>query len=218
MDRTAACLAPADRRPAPNRVVRQAVLPPPGKMPPDPSAEGRQPNDLLLAVARDRDRAAFAELFRHFAPRLKAYLTRLGAEGALADELVQEAMLTVWRRADGFDPAQASAATWIFTIARNRRIDGLRRESRPEVDPEDPALVPAPPEAADTLIEAAQETGRLQSAISDLPAEQAELLRLAYYEDQPHSAIAERTGLPLGTVKSRLRLALGRLRKALVEE
>jgi RNA polymerase sigma-70 factor (ECF subfamily) len=180
--------------------------------------EGRPPNDLLLAVARERDRAAFAELFRHFAPRLKAYLTRLGAEGALADELVQEVMLTVWRRADGFDPSQASAATWIFTIARNRRIDGLRRESRPEFDPHDPALVPDVPEAADRLIETTQDTARLQAAISVLPGEQAELLRLAYYEDQPHSAIAERTGLPLGTVKSRLRLALGRLRKALVEE
>ncbi|WP_207480745.1 sigma-70 family RNA polymerase sigma factor [Arenibaculum pallidiluteum] len=182
------------------------------------SDEGRAPNDLLLAVARGGDRAAFSALFRHFAPRLKAYLTRLGAEGALADELVQEVMLTVWRRAGDFDPAQASAATWIFTIARNRRIDGLRREARPEIDPSDPALVPGAPEAADRAIETSQDTARLHAAIAGLPGEQSELLRLAYYEDQPHSAIAERTGLPLGTVKSRLRLALGRLRRTLVDE
>ena len=190
----------------------------PGTMPDTRSDDGHAPNDLLLAVARTRDRAAFAALFGHFAPRLKSYLVRLGAEGALADELVQDVMLTVWRRAESFDPARASAATWIFTIARNRRIDGLRREGRPEIDPADPALVPDAPEQADRALEGAQDTARLHAAIADLPAEQAELLRLAYYEDQPHSAIAQRTGLPLGTVKSRLRLALGRLRRTLVDE
>lgn len=180
-----------------------------------PAAAAMSPDDLLLAVGRARDRAAFAALFEHFAPRLKAYLRRLGADAPAAEELVQEVMLQVWRRAETFDPAQASAGTWVFTIARNRRIDALRREQRPEIDPDDPALVPDPVEPADRALETAQDSGRLRAAIRELPPEQAELLRMAYFEDKPHSVIAAERGLPLGTVKSRLRLALDRLRKAL---
>lgn len=187
--------------------------------PPPPAAAAMSPamspDDLLLAVGRARDRAAFAALFDHFAPRLKAYLRRLGSDAHASEELVQEVMLLVWRRAETFDPAQASASTWVFTIARNRRIDALRREQRPEIDPDDPALVPAPVEPADRALEVAQANVRLQAALKELPPEQAELLRLAYFEDKPHSAIAAERGLPLGTVKSRLRLALDRLRKAL---
>lgn len=175
-------------------------------------------NDLIGAVGRDQDRAAFVCLFKHFAPRLKAYLARLGTDGATADELTQEVMLMVWRRAATFDPAQANASTWVFTIARNKRIDRLRRERRPEIDPDDPALVPDPVDAADTMVEFAQESDRLRSAIRELPAEQADLLHMAYFDDKPHSLIAAEQGLPLGTVKSRLRLALGRLRKVLKEE
>lgn len=175
-------------------------------------------DDLLVAVGRDRDRAAFAALFGHFAPRLKAYLRRLGADPVGCEELVQEAMLIVWRRADSFDPRQASASTWIFTIARNKRVDSLRREHRPEIDPDDPALVPDPAESADRLVEAAQSTARLRDALRSLPPEQAELLHLAYFEDKPHSVISAERGIPLGTVKSRLRLAMDRLRKALRDE
>ena len=182
-----------------------------------PAAAAASPDDLLLAVGRARDRAAFAALFGHFAPRLKAYLRRLGSDAAAAEELAQEVMLLVWRRAETFDPAQASASTWVFTIARNRRIDALRREQRPEIDPDDPALVPDPVEPADRALETAQATGRLRAALKELPPEQAELLRMAYFEDKPHSAIAAERGLPLGTVKSRLRLALERLRKVLRE-
>ena len=172
-------------------------------------------NGDILSIARDRDRAAFARLFAHFAPRLKAYLARLGADAATADELVQEVMLLVWRRADTFDPTQANANTWVFAIARNKRIDGIRRERRPEIDPEDPALVPARPEAADDLVASRQDGIRLRAALEGLPPEQAALLREAYYEDKPHSQIAEESGLPLGTVKSRIRLALVRLRNSL---
>lgn len=175
-------------------------------------------DDLLVAVGRDRDRTAFAALFGHFAPRVKAYLRRLGADPATAEELVQEVMLLVWRRAETFDPAHAAASTWIFTIARNKRVDALRREQRPEYDPEDPALVPDPEEGADVRIENAQFSHRLQTVLKELPPEQAELLRLAYFEDKPHSQIAAERGLPLGTVKSRLRLAMERLRKALKDD
>ena len=175
--------------------------------------DGRSLDDLLVAVARDRDRAAFGLLFGQIAPRLKAYLVRSGAAASQADELVQEVMLMVWRRADSFDPARSAASTWIFTIARNKRIDAIRRDRRPEFDPGDPALVPDQAPAADRSIEAAQDSARLRDAILKLPSEQAELLRLVYFEDQPHTMIAQRSGLPLGTVKSRLRLAMARLRR-----
>jgi RNA polymerase sigma factor (sigma-70 family) len=170
---------------------------------------------LVQAVARDRDRAAFAALFSHFAPRLKTYVMRLGASAATADELVQETMLTLWRRADSFDPRQANASTWIFTIARNKRIDTLRRENRPELDPSDPAFTVEPIPAADDTIAAGESEHLLRQAIGQLPHEQAELLRICYYGDKSHRQIALELGLPLGTVKSRLRLALGRLRLVL---
>jgi RNA polymerase sigma-70 factor (ECF subfamily) len=187
-------------------------------MPDAPSlaaTDGRSLDDLLVAVARDRDRAAFGVLFGQIAPRLKAYLVRSGAAASQADELVQEVMLMVWRRADSFDPVRSAASTWIFTIARNKRIDAIRRDRRPEFDPGDPALVPDQTPAADRSIEAAQDSARLRDAILKLPSEQAELLRLVYFEDQPHTMIAQRSGLPLGTVKSRLRLAMARLRREL---
>ena len=171
--------------------------------------------ELLTAVGRDRDRTAFAALFGHFAPRLKAYLRRQGCDAGGAEELVQEVMLLVWRRAETYDPAQASAGTWVFTIARNKRIDALRREQRPEIDPDDPTLVPGPAESADDGLAARETAGRLRDALKSLPPEQADLLRLAYFEDKPHSLISAEQGIPLGTVKSRLRLAMDRLRKAL---
>lgn len=191
-----------------------------GNMPdvPSPAAtDGRSPDDLLVAIARDRDRTAFGLLFGRMAPRIKAYLLRSGVVSPQADELVQEVMLMVWHRADSFDPARAMASTWIFTIARNKRIDAARRDRRPEYDPEDPALVPGQLPAADRSIEAAEASARLRDAIGKLPAEQSDLLRLAYFEDQPHTVIARYKGLPLGTVKSRLRLALERLRRELAD-
>ncbi len=175
-------------------------------------------SQLVVAVGASRDREAFAELFGYFAPRIKAYLLRRGAAPAEAEELAQEAMIMVWRRAQTFDPAKSAASTWIFTIARNKRIDALRREKRPDYDPEDPSLAPAVPPAADRAVEVTQQAGRLAEAIAGLPEEQAALVRMAYFEDKAHGQIAAETALPLGTVKSRLRLAMGRLRKALAEE
>lgn len=178
------------------------------------SAGGREALDqALVAIGAERDRGAFALVFRHFAPRLRAFMIRGGCDRGDAEEIVQDVMVTVWRRAETFDPRQASASTWIFTIARNRRIDRLRRERRPELDPNDPALVPDAPRAADQSLALVQDTRRLETAIATLPQEQRDILERAYYDEKPHSVIAEETGLPLGTVKSRLRLALGRLRK-----
>jgi RNA polymerase sigma-70 factor (ECF subfamily) len=168
--------------------------------------------DLLEAVA-DGDRAAFAALFRRFAPRLRSYMMRLGADPGTADELTPQTMLIAWRRAATFDRRQSSVGTWLFTIARNKRIDALRRARRPDFDPNDPALVPDQPEAADATIDAAEREARVREAMRRLPEEQIELLRLAFYESLSHRDIAERTGLPLGTVKSRLRLAFGHMRR-----
>lgn len=170
----------------------------------------------MARVAQQRDRTAFGRLFDHFAPRLKAFLLRQGATAAAAEELAQEAMLTVWRRAEVYDPAQATLSTWIFTIARNKRIDLLRRERRPELDPNDPLLVPESP-SVERSLGALEEAALVRRALQQLPPEQAALVRMAYYEEKVHTVIAAETGLPLGTVKSRLRLALQRLAKLLKE-
>lgn len=169
----------------------------------------------MVAVAERRDRAAFVRLFEQFGPRVRAYLMRQGADRASADDLVQDVMLTVWRRAAQFDRTKATVSTWVFTIARNRRIDGLRRTKRPEIDPQDPVLVRDPDDPADQVVDAAQRGRLLHAAVAQLPDEQARLLRLAYFEDKSHSAIADELDLPLGTVKSRLRLAIAKLRAAL---
>jgi RNA polymerase sigma-70 factor (ECF subfamily) len=167
---------------------------------------------LLLRVARDQDRAAFGTLFGHFGPRVKSYLIKLGVDSATAEDLMQDVMLAVWRRATTYDPQQAGVATWIFTIARNKRIDALRRGPRPDFDPMDPALVPEPPAPPDHEASAAQWEIAIAEAVAAMPREQAEIIRLAYFEDISHSDISEKLGLPLGTVKSRLRLAMARLR------
>lgn len=173
---------------------------------------------LLVAVGRDKDRRAFKALFGYFAPRVKAYLMRTGSDPTQAEEVAQEVMVTVWRRSETFDPAQASAATWVFTVARNRRIDLIRKERRPQVDPDDPtlpaSLVPTAAVESDVVVDRQKTAVRLRDAIADLPDDQRRLVEMAYYDDKPHSQIAEECGLPLGTVKSRIRLALGRLRRS----
>jgi len=172
---------------------------------------------LVEAIAVQGDRGAFADLFRYFAPKIKGYLVKLGA-GAQAEELTQEVMLTVRRKAATFDRNRASVSTWLFTIARNRRIDAVRKERRPELDPDDPMLVPEPPQSPDDRLQAIDREARVAQAIEGLPPEQAELLRQAFYLAKSHSEIAAEMNLPLGTVKSRLRLAFGRLRKVLQGE
>jgi len=170
--------------------------------------------DMIGAIAAHADRAAFARLFEHFAPRVKSYMLRLGAEPQLAEELAQETLLAVWRKAAAFDRAKAAPSTWIFTIARNLRIDAARRSRRG--DPvEDPSDTPDAEPTPDAVLAAAQSEGRIQQALGALPPEQAEVVRLSFFSDKPHSEIAEALKLPLGTVKSRLRLAMARLRDLL---
>jgi RNA polymerase sigma-70 factor (ECF subfamily) len=141
-----------------------------------------------------------------------------GSDAGQAEEVAQEVMITVWRRAALFDRRLASASTWIFTIARNKRIDSIRRQRRPQIDFEDPAFVPDPVAPADRIFEEGEDAERVRAAIETLPEEQRALLRLAFFEDKPHSEIASLCSLPLGTVKSRIRLAMTRLRKQLKDE
>lgn len=166
---------------------------------------------LMIAVRDRQDRVAFAALFRHFAPRVKGFLMKSGTEAALAEECAQDVMATLWQKAHLFDPSRASLATWVFTIARNRRIDVARRDRRPEPEALDWGGDSHEPDQAE-VYEASEETRRLTQALSALPEPQRALIARAFYGDLSHSEIAAETGLPLGTIKSRIRLALDRLR------
>jgi RNA polymerase sigma-70 factor (ECF subfamily) len=167
---------------------------------------------LLQRVASAQDRAAFQSLFLHFAPRIKAFLTRGGLARQTAEDLAQETMLTVWRKAHLFDRTKASPATWIFTIARNLRIDQIRRERRPLFDPADPSIAPEMPAQADDELSVRESTENLRHVLETLPPEQAQIISLSFFSDKPHSQIATELDIPLGTVKSRIRLAIARLK------
>lgn len=166
-----------------------------------------------MAVRDSQDKIAFAQIFRHFAPRVKGFLMKSGTDAALAEECRQDVMATLWQKAHLFDPARASVATWVFTIARNRRIDVARRARRPEPETLDWDPESAPDQA--DVYEIAQETKRLGAALAGLPDKQKALIQRAFYGDLSHREIAAETGLPLGTIKSRIRLALDRLRQTM---
>lgn len=166
----------------------------------------------MSAVSMQRDRASFMRIYDHFAPRLQRYLRNLRVPDSVADELVQEALLTLWRKAAMFDPARASLATWLYRVARNLHIDHVRRE---------PHWLPIQ-EGLDRLDHV--ESGRLDSqpessfdqdilkqAIDRLPPVQAKLVRMCYLESKSHSEISGELGMPLGTVKSSLRRAFAKL-------
>ena len=173
--------------------------------------------NLVEAVAESRDRQAFVGLFQHFAPRLKGFALRRGIDPAAAEELVQETLITIWRKADSFDRTRATVSTWVFTIVRNKRIDLFRREGYPTIDLSEAFNEPEEgrnPHDDTQLMEAGV---HVREAMRTLSREQLEVLNMAFFEDKSHRAIATELGLPLGTVKSRIRLALSRLRAALPE-
>ena len=172
---------------------------------------------LLLRVGSNRDRSAFEKLYEHFAPRLKSFLLRIGSDVSAAEEICQESMIMVWRRAETFNPDSAGASTWIFTIARNKRIDKLRKDNRPLPDLNDPSFLQMPVDRSDLILERVEEEQKIKNALKNLPMEQAKLILSAYYEEKSHRKIADETNLPLGTVKSRIRLAINRLRSQLEE-
>jgi len=174
------------------------------------------PEELIARIAESQDKTAFATLFDAYAPRVKYFLMRNGANPESAEELAQEALLTVWRKAGYFSATRGSASAWIFTIARNLRIDETRRAKRAQlyamsqdfedVDPDRPP---------DEKVSAYEHAQRVRAAMSELPEDQLEVVKWSFVEGAAHSEIAERLGLPLGTVKSRLRLAMRRMRNSL---
>lgn len=176
--------------------------------------------DLIGRVASSGDREAFRRLFEHFAPRIKGLMQKAGCSSDEAEEIAQGALIAVWRKAGQFDPATSGAAAWIFTIARNLRIDLFRsraRANRLRGVSELPDA-PDPAEPADAVMSRVQDAARITSAIERLSAEQSMVVRLSFIEERPHPEIASLLGIPLGTVKSRIRLAMNRLRDILDEE
>lgn len=183
----------------------------------DVALSADEANRLLVAVAAQRDRAAFAALFAFYAPRVKSFMRRQGMSPSAAEDVAQETMLLVWKKASYFDPSRAGVSTWIFTIARNARIDRLRKEGRPAAIASafDPSDEPDDPVSGEAAVMIAERDQRVRKALTHLSKEQAETLRLFFFSDKPQSEIAGELGIPLGTVKSRVRLALGRLRQIL---
>ncbi|WP_244489831.1 MULTISPECIES: sigma-70 family RNA polymerase sigma factor [unclassified Rhizobium] len=169
----------------------------------------------MAAVAERQDVDAYQLLYKHFVPKVRAYMSKIGSDRAFADEMAQEAMLTVWRKARLFDPGRGQASTWIYTIARNVRIDALRRGPRPTFDPNDPAFVPEDELGADVAFERQQDADRLRVAMASLKPDEIKTLRLSFFEDMAHPAIAAALDIPIGTVKSRIRNACLKLRAIL---
>lgn len=180
-----------------------------------PAAKDQELTTLINLIATRKDKTAFSSLFKLVGPRIKGYLMKLGSNDIVAEDLLQEVMLTVWRKSETFDRNKAAVSTWLFTIARNKRIDMLRKEIRPQLDPNDPMLTPNQEDSADNIYGSKQESIKITDAIKMLPEEQSKLIKMTYYEDKSHSIIARELKMPLGTVKSRIRLASTRLKKLL---
>lgn len=172
----------------------------------------RSENALLVSVAMMQDREAFALLFDRFAPRVKSYMMKLGAEPDVAEEIAQETFVMVWRKAVQFDAEKAAASTWIFTIARNLRVDRLRKEKRPALDPNEPLLQPADQPSPLQVVDQSEIIEQVTRSIEALPKDQQQVIRLSFVDGLTHQEISAQLNLPLGTVKSRLRLSFEKLR------
>ena len=182
------------------------------------SLTNEQLAELLQTIALEQSRSAFTALFGYYAPRLKAFGLKQGVAPSKVEELVQETMLTVWRKASSFDPARGTASNWIFTILRNKRIDMFRKENRPEYELDEGMEMVFDGAGPDEEVAATQTSDAIQDAIKELPEAQLEIIQKAFFEDKSHGEIAEELGLPLGTVKSRIRLAVARLRLSVTED
>lgn len=185
---------------------------------PEPAQSmGEELSGCIKAIAENQDRGAFSRLFRLMAPRIKAYCLKRGSNPMAAEETAQETMIQVWRRASQFDPAKASATTWIFSIARNKRIDHFRKEQRPAITAEDLLQGMPDPVSADEKMETSEIEKILVENMQGLSTDQIDVIHKAFFEDKTHQVIAQELDLPLGTVKSRIRLALAKLRTSMTE-
>lgn len=167
---------------------------------------------LIRKVAETKDQSAFSELFEHFAPRIKGYMIRQGAASDIAEDLAQEALTIVWRKATLYSSEKGNPITWIFTIARNLRIDRLRRERAWQPLPEGHAESPSEDPSPDDMVSEQERSEKVREALKNLPAEQVEIVTLSFVNGLSQSEIAKHLNIPLGTVKSRMRLAYQKLR------
>jgi RNA polymerase sigma-70 factor (ECF subfamily) len=181
----------------------------------DEGVIARNPGDWIAAIAARGDRAAFAAMFAFYAPRIKSMLMRAGASADTGEDIAQETLLTIWRKAAYFDPQRASVSAWVFTIARNIRIDRLRHDKRAKLSTLYETLDAEEPELPDATLNAAERAERVRAALGQIPEEQVRVLQLSFFEGRAHGDIAAKLDLPLGTVKSRLRLGMSRLRHLL---
>jgi len=186
----------------------------------DPAERKARMRENLRRIGADRDEQAFADVYDYFAGRVKSFLIGKGMNEDSAEELTQEIMLIIWRRAESYDPDRAAASTWIFTIARNRHIDFLRGNQRVEVELDDEILELETTErdSQEKHVESEQAARRLADALEKLPQEQKQVMHLSYFRGQSHGAIAKWLDLPIGTVKSRIRLAMQSVRSQLTEQ
>jgi RNA polymerase sigma-70 factor (ECF subfamily) len=171
---------------------------------------------LLSRVARDRDRSAFAAVYDRVSPRVYGFLLKLLGNRPDADDVLQETFLQVWNQAERFDPSRGNPDGWVLMIARSRAGDRLRKRAQARTVSE-PVNEPATTAHPGERLEATDDAGRVSAALTRIPPEQGELIRLAFYDGLTHEQIARRLGLPLGTVKTRIRLGMMRLRDLCAE-
>ena len=166
----------------------------------------------ILNIAESQDIGSFKKIFEYFSPRLKSFLMKSGAEENIAEEIIQETMTIIWTKADYYDPKVASPSTWIYTIARNKKIDILRKSRKAILEDIETAVLPAIEPKTEENIEHDQKFDIIAQHLDALPKDQLDLLKMNFFEEKSHGEISELTGIPLGTVKSRIRLALEKIR------